>query len=382
MSQKQKNSRTTKQKKNIIIIKKNKNKRRNNRDNFNDMPANNGQLTTNVQGVQWGSPKYGSFNGDLMVTNREFITQVPPTDTISAININAGLNTAFPWLSTLAQAFEMYQIRRLDVCFLTSSPSLAPGVFAMSPEFNVLSPLPTTLQEFYQNKYATRVALWQNGKMRIKEPDFNFRKYFLRPAGPLPSSDLKTFDPMLLLYTTFGSSEDLNSVGEIWFEYDVVLINQQAATNITMPIFSNFSKQLGFTVGISNVLPFGTAFAAPATNAGNLLVTVTSGTTLTFNQAFQGLMTITMDLNYNGSPSGFSILPNIGTSTAGVEMLYLSEADVAFLDPIREGTPGEIIIARIDATIGATIVITNLGLNLTTEPTTYVEVYLAPWSVT
>jgi hypothetical protein len=130
------------------------------------------------------------------------------------------------------------------------------------------------------------------------------------------------------------------------------------------------------------VLPFGTAFAAPATNAGNLLVTVTSGTTLTFNQAFQGLMTITMDLNYNGSPSGFSILPNIGTSTAGVEMLYLSEADVAFLDPIREGTPGEIIIARIDATIGATIVITNLGLNLTTEPTTYVEVYLAPWSVT
>lgn len=77
------------------------------------------------------------MSGHFPVKHRELFTTIEGgTFSQGSYKIQPGLNLSFPWLSGLAPAFEMYEIRSLSFEYVSRCPTTTAGLIYMAVDYD------------------------------------------------------------------------------------------------------------------------------------------------------------------------------------------------------------------------------------------------------
>jgi hypothetical protein len=166
------------------------------------------------------------------VTHREYIRDINGSVGFSVLGlpINVGKATTFPWLSRIALNFEQYKFNRLKFSLKTQAPTTIPGSVILAIDYDPTDPAPLTKADMLQYEGATRSAPWNDCTVVAAPKNMaRLSKYYVSPANPLNSADLRLQDVGNLFIATQGQSDD-SVVSELWVEYEVDLITPQSST--------------------------------------------------------------------------------------------------------------------------------------------------------
>lgn len=172
-------------------------------------------------------PKFSSTSATNIVCHREYLGDIQGT---SAFNntlypLNPGINTTFPWLSTIAQNYQEYkfhgivfEFRPLITDFVTSG---APGVVVMATNYNADSPVYATKQAMENSEFAVSVkptiGLMHGVECEMAQTILPQR--YVR-TGPVPAGqDYRLYDYGNFQFAT--QSNPLQDLGELWVSYCV-----------------------------------------------------------------------------------------------------------------------------------------------------------------
>lgn len=182
---------------------------------------------------------------EFIIRHREYIGEVTATTTanqpsvfeIKKYSLNPGDSNTFPWLSTVAQNFEQYELQGTLFCFksmysdavINNSGSL--GTVIMATEYNAASPpFPNKLaMENYEYAQSCKPSL---SMMHPIECDRHLSVlsdlYIRRPYQDIYGQDIKTYDFGNFYIATQGipqtSAAATVTLGELWVTYQVRLL--------------------------------------------------------------------------------------------------------------------------------------------------------------
>jgi len=237
----------------------------------------------------------GTNMGSTTIAKSEFVTNLSPSSTFQAnkIILNPGYGTMFPWLSTIAAGWEKFRVKKLTFEYKTAQSTLVPGMVMFAPEFNVDAPLPSGKQELLEYAYATRGAIWEDFSMTLPSSAvMNYKDYYIR-TGVTPTDSL-LYDPLYLIWATDAVSTDVSYIGELWVHYEIELLYPQ---RLPLEVLANNSVKSFRFPNPANGTPFQNP---PDINYGQLNIVVLDSATLLFNEAFEGVMVITLQQDVDG----------------------------------------------------------------------------------
>jgi len=265
-----------------------------------------------------GRPKIQSVGalGDSRIIHREYLGDVSMAASFTSTKyaINAGLGRTFPWLSTVAQRFESYRFNKLRFCFETSCSSTQTGTVLLIPDYDAQDSAPVNKVQALSYRNSARAQAWLSFCQESSQEDLNKQKsYFVRQGSNPSGTDIRLYDVGNLFLCVQGA--DTNTVGELWVEYDVHLMTPQNSDEFVSALITGVTS-------ISKTVPFGTA----PTEVGSLDVTIGT-TTLTFNQAYEGLIFATVTgtgltalaatISTGSSVTNQSVFVPLGAGTVG-----------------------------------------------------------------
>jgi len=161
-------------------------------------------------------------NGSIVVNNTEYFTDALASVAFSVVgyNINPGLSTMFPWLSTIASCYEEYRFRKLVIKYRAGGPTNNAGKVYLATDMDALDPLPTTKAAMLANYNYKDCPVWGNVDLHVVAGlnQFKGNKYIRQ--GPVANSDLKTYDTGLLLVGANGAATSF-TCGDLLVEYEV-----------------------------------------------------------------------------------------------------------------------------------------------------------------
>lgn len=135
------------------------------------------------------------------------------------VEINPGLASTFAWLSQVAVNYAEYRIKKMIFRYITRSPTTKSGSFMMTPLYDPLMAPPTSEQGAAAVRGTLEGPIWTEQSISIDRlVDNAYNKYFVRD-GPV-ASDLKTYDPMLLVIYT-NDCADSSPVGKLYVDYEI-----------------------------------------------------------------------------------------------------------------------------------------------------------------
>lgn len=181
-----------------------------------------------------------------------------------ALAINPGLSSLFPFLSILAQGYEMYQAHEVSFMVEPVCPTTTQGSVMAAIDFDSADGIPLTKNEMMAMAGASRNAPWSETCCRAHKKDFAQSKdYFIRD-GPLPATeDIKLSDIGNFILATsqilgafLGATETTEvPVGELYVDYDITLKKPTLERAHTAQGSSMYI--LGFGGSVTGDLPFG-----------------------------------------------------------------------------------------------------------------------------
>lgn len=202
------------------------------------------------------------------VVREEYIGDVTGSAALAvySLPINPGLSGSFPWLSMIANAYDIYHFNRLRICYRTRDTSSDKGTVALAFEPNPDDPTPTSTQQI--ENYDTRVVMtpWVDGCMDVPPVNLNRLKKFL-VRNSLVAAELATYDVGALYYGVIGTNT--GKIGELWMEYDVSFYSPQPYdSSLTLPQPDNNSvfrqtASANVTNGGTTVVPWDTIISNP-----------------------------------------------------------------------------------------------------------------------
>lgn len=251
-----------------------------------------------------------------MVRHCEYVADVAGSVGFSTVpfEINCGRSELFPWLATIARRYESYRFRSLRFRFESQAPTTATGTVILGVDYDAADSAPVDKVSVMSYRNSVRCAPWESMVHHSTSEDLhklpmNYVRGDLTLAANL---DVKTYDIGNLFVCTQGQA-NTNAIGELYVEYEVELLTPQLS-----PADLAGFKSVG-TTGITSVAPFGTNSVVAA--GSNIDASVNAaGTTLTFNQAFEGIAVLThvggtSKVNYTAG-TGNAIASLINASTA------------------------------------------------------------------
>jgi len=179
-------------------------------------------------------------DGSVRVTHREFIKNIVGSDEYllsTVLPVNPGIGDVFPWLSTFANSFEMYEFNSLVFKYYTRTGSNTSGSVIMSPDYDASDLAPTNEADQCQFKDTTEDAPWKDQSCRLTKSAMHplGKRKFTR-FGAIPSgSDVKLYD----VCNFFVASSDGNvgeKWGKLWVEYDIELAIPQKPGNLPVQL--------------------------------------------------------------------------------------------------------------------------------------------------
>lgn len=188
------------------------------------------------------APRYrgGNINGGIRVTHREYLSEIYANQSfgVSVFPVNPGMTTGFPWLSSLANAFEKYKVHKLKYDFVNVSATSERGRVTLAFDYDALDEDPTSKVDVFQFEGAAEGSVWSTLQLPVKT---NPKELYTRMGAV--SGDLKTYDfGKVVVGVSNTSLASTEVVGELFVEYEIELItpqptkcpgNEYATTGIT-----------------------------------------------------------------------------------------------------------------------------------------------------
>jgi len=267
--------------------------------------------------MRTGAPNFSRRpNGDIIVSHREFITDIPGSVdyNVTKIPVNPGLPFSFPWLSQMASLYESYCFEKLDFEFETMSSTSTTGSVMLAVDYDASDPTPVEKSQLASYQDYKRSSPWESFKQHSSAQNLHKRSTFNVREGALSANqDVKLYDTGNLFVSTQGQANG-NAVGELYVDYRVKLMTPQ----LNNPALGN-SKYAKFS-GTSGapVLVSATGSNAPLIPSGS----ITGPTTLTATSAYQGLVSI-----YGTVATGTPVAPALSGSSTRSEQVTLIGAE-------------------------------------------------------
>jgi hypothetical protein len=166
------------------------------------------------------------------IQHREYIQDISGSTafTIQSFAVNPGIAGTFPWLSTVANAFEQYRMHGLLFEFKSTSAdalnstNTALGTVIQATEYNPLHPPFVAKRDMENYVYSTSGPPSCSALHPIEcARDVSVMDEFFVRNVPVPDSDLRFSDMGNYQIATIGM-QAAAVIGELWVTYDIELI--------------------------------------------------------------------------------------------------------------------------------------------------------------
>lgn len=185
-------------------------------------------------------PAFGDLSQATIVRHREFIGDItvpgtPATFTNVSYPLNPGMSNTFPWLSTLASAYDQYvflgMIFEFKSTFSENATTTGPmGSVIMSTEYDSADASFTTKLQMENNQYTVSNKPSMDMVHIIEcDPTVTHSPLkYLRNQGVPSGKDVRLYDHGVFQIATVGlPTGSTGNVGELWCSYEVALIKPQ-----------------------------------------------------------------------------------------------------------------------------------------------------------
>jgi hypothetical protein len=223
----------------IPYMTNNNNKNKNNKNNSKVATVKRGNLggRTSAVAIKTAGAAYNTqitntrpvfypASDGIRIRHREYIgevgTNVSGFDIVSTLSINPGLPAVFPWLSMLAQNFELYEIHKMDFIFQSTMPTSTAGSYFMSLDYDAADAAPPTKAAMMSNMSAISCSIWSSCVLSYEAAMNKFMvNRYTRNTYLASNLDVKTYDAATLYIAVDGAIT--TSPGNFYIEYDITL---------------------------------------------------------------------------------------------------------------------------------------------------------------
>lgn len=187
-------------------------------------------------------PSFRSEGDGVRLCHREYLADVIGGNLFSTVSlsINPGVSDTFPWLSTVAQAFEEYRFEGLVFEYRSSSGSVASaaptlGNVILATQYNALDEPFVTKQQMDSYEYSTSLVPSVCGLHGVECATSltPVGTLYVRSGGVPAGADPRLYDLGTFTVATQGQ-QSTYQVGELWVSYDVVLRKPRMSTETTL----------------------------------------------------------------------------------------------------------------------------------------------------
>jgi len=226
-------------------------------------------------------PEVRNTPGGMVVRHREYLGDINATTTftLQSFNINPGLRTTFPWLSSVAQSFEQYRIQGMIFEFkslasdavLSTSTSSALGSVIMATQYDALDTAFTSKfnMENYQFACSSKPSISFIHPIECARNQTSISELYIRNGAV--SGDLRLYDLGVFNIATVGMQASSGVCGELWLTYEVQLFKPKLIEDLGLEVYTDHFN----LKSVTNSTPLGTTstLAAGSTMGG----VITSG---------------------------------------------------------------------------------------------------------
>lgn len=226
-------------------------------------------------------------SGGTIIRHREYISDIAATTgfSVTALRINPGLKSSFPWLASTANSFEQFRIRGMIYEFrslssdavLSSATSSALGAVIMATDYNANASQFNTKQamEAYEFSNSSKPSLNFIHPIECKSSLTSISNLYIRNSQE-GTGDNRLYDMGLFQIATTGMQASGGIIGELWCTYEIELFKPRLGGQGATDHFE-------LVAGIANATPLGTSSTAFPNNSIN--GTLSAGTTYSFPSA-------------------------------------------------------------------------------------------------
>jgi len=145
---------------------------------------------------------------------------------LNSVNVNPGLDSAFPWLSTIAANYDQYEVHHIGYEYVPGLSAVTTGFFYSVPDYDVTDAYPLTPQQALNQLGTSSVAVWKEDSIRLRVPAAMAvgPRRFIRQANTMNDNRLSDVAVMHFFVSGF-ESEFLTA--QVWVEYDISLYAPQ-----------------------------------------------------------------------------------------------------------------------------------------------------------
>lgn len=138
------------------------------------------------------------------------------------ITLNAGKPTSLPWLSGIAQHYDMFRIISLIVEYVPTCPTTSVGTVAIAFDYDTTDQLPTTMGGLTQNHNCKTANAWAPLTNKFDVNATTLRRFFVK-EGSSQAEDRWSDAGCVYL----GTEGYVGKPGNVFIHYTIELINPQ-----------------------------------------------------------------------------------------------------------------------------------------------------------
>lgn len=189
---------------------------------------------------------------------------------LMAIDVNPGLSTFAPWLSTLAANFDEYKFDYVELRYEPACGTSSDGKILATFDPDVLDELPDSKQEMLEARVQLDSPVWTRASLKVPK-DLLSNYLYVRSASVPANADQHVYDVGQFILNNIGAAASPTVLGELFMCYKVRLRTPNGGIVKEGNILANST---------SVAAPLGTSFTA--TDASTLQLTWITGTTFYF----------------------------------------------------------------------------------------------------
>lgn len=221
-------------------------------------------------------------NGGVVIRHREYIGDVissPIANTfdVATYAINPGLSATFPWLGTVAQNFEEYEMSGMLFEFKTmssdalNSVNTALGEVIMATQYNAANPPFSSMASMLNYEFSESVKPSSSCIHMIEcDPHQSpITRLYVRGGTNPSGTDIRLYDFGSFSIATNGMQGTSVNVGQLWVTYEFVFYKPLLGTSVGVGYY-HYAATSAIS-GVADATPLGTAVATnspPGANGG------------------------------------------------------------------------------------------------------------------
>ena len=186
-----------------------------------------------------------------MVRHREFVNFVTgSTDDNSFMSesINPGNKNLFPWLSTIAPAFEKFKVHKLNCHYVHTCAATLNGQYAMYIDYDSRDTAATSLSKVLQ-MYRNAVSVIYGDKVVTYDKKIeSLKEYYIARSTTPSASWVVDETPGIFNLMTSGCSLSSDVIGDLFVDYEIELIaptSESFVSEVSASVVPTLPSDLG-----------------------------------------------------------------------------------------------------------------------------------------